>query len=234
MIDFHSHFLPQIDDGSSSLDESMDMLRIMHAQNVTKIVATPHFYANQDSIEHFLKRRDKAYDRVRCQIEKEALTVPDIMTGAEVYYFGGIGKAEQVHSLCMQGTDILLLEMPFTQWTESMLRSVEQLLNKQKLRVVLAHVERYRDYQKDASIWNEIFSMPVVPQMNAGAFLNWKKRRKNLKLLEGFGDVLLGSDCHNLEHRRPNLPEGREVIAGRLGSEQLDRIDALGERMLSS
>lgn len=234
MIDFHGHFLPQIDDGSSSLEESLAMLHMMNAQNVTKAVATPHFYANHDSIEHFLNKRNKAYDRVLGQIEKDALTAPAIMKGAEVYYFGGIGKAELVQSLCIEGTNILLLEMPFTQWTDDMLRNVERLLNKQKLTVVLAHVERYRDYQKDESIWKEIFSLPVVPQMNAGAFLNWKKRRRNLKLLEAFKDVLLGSDCHNLEHRCPNLLQGRTVIAERLGSEQIDRIDALGERMLPS
>lgn len=233
MIDFHSHFLPQIDDGSGSLEESLDMLRLMHTQQVTRVVATPHFYANRDSIEHFLKRRNHAYDRVCSQVEKEGLEIPEIMLGAEVYYFEGIGKAEQIHSLCIEGTDILLLEMPFTQWTESMLRSVEQLKNRQKLTVILAHIERYREYQKDMSVWNEIFSLPIVPQMNAGAFLNWKRRRKALKLLALYEDVLLGSDCHNLESRCPNLPEGRHVIAKHLGEGQLDRIDAAGERIFS-
>lgn len=234
MIDFHSHFLPEIDDGSRSMEETMAMLHMMKAQKVTGIIATPHFYANQDSIEHFLKRRNRAYERVRQYIEETAMAAPYILLGAEVYYFGGIGRAEQIHSLCIEGTDLLLLEMPFTQWTEDMLHGVKQLISRQKLTIILAHIERYRDFQKDVSVWNEIFSLPVIPQMNAGAFLNWKKRRRNLKLLKACGDVVLGSDCHNAGQRCPNLLQGRMVIADRLGRGQLERIDILGERILPS
>ncbi|MCD8022363.1 MAG: hypothetical protein LUF30_05135 [Lachnospiraceae bacterium] len=60
MIDFHTHILPGIDDGSSSTEESMEMLRLSYSQGITEIVATPHFYATQESPEHFLRRRASA------------------------------------------------------------------------------------------------------------------------------------------------------------------------------
>ena len=46
MIDVHSHILPWIDDGSRSLEESMEMLRQEAEQGIQRVVATPHFYAH--------------------------------------------------------------------------------------------------------------------------------------------------------------------------------------------
>ena len=54
MIDFHSHVLPGIDDGSSCEEESLDMLRIAKSQGVITMLATPHFYAQNNSVGHFL------------------------------------------------------------------------------------------------------------------------------------------------------------------------------------
>ena len=54
-----------------------------------------------------------------------------------------------------------------------------------------------------------------------------------MKFLREDWDVLLGSDCHNTETRVPNLAQGREVIAKKLGQARLDEIDELGERILS-
>ena len=59
-IDFHTHILPGIDDGSASVEESIELLKAEAAQGITKVVATPHFYANYDSPERFLERRAKA------------------------------------------------------------------------------------------------------------------------------------------------------------------------------
>jgi protein-tyrosine phosphatase len=48
MIDWHSHILPLMDDGSRSVDESVSMLNLMSDQGVSHVIATPHFYANLD------------------------------------------------------------------------------------------------------------------------------------------------------------------------------------------
>jgi len=58
MIDFHSHILPKLDDGSSSSDESCKLLRCLATQGVESVVATPHFYADNESVERFLARRN--------------------------------------------------------------------------------------------------------------------------------------------------------------------------------
>lgn len=233
LIDFHSHILPGIDDGSRSAAQSLDMMKLELDQGIGRIVATPHFYADKISVDKFLSRRQQAYEKVMAAIDEQGRKAPVFYLGAEVYYFGGIGKAEMLPKLCMGDTDTILLEMPFCQWTKDMLENVEQILDKQKLHIILAHIERYYDYQKKKDIWNAIFDLPITAQINAGSFLNWKKRGRCMKFLKEDWDVLLGSDCHNTETRVPNLAQGREVIAKKLGQARLDEIDELGERILS-
>ena len=54
IIDFHSHILPGIDDGSADPEESLELLRRSARQGIRKMVATPHFYPRYDSPEKFL------------------------------------------------------------------------------------------------------------------------------------------------------------------------------------
>ena len=57
MIDLHSHILPGVDDGSESVEMSCAMLNELQKQGVETVVATPHFYPQQDTPERFLRRR---------------------------------------------------------------------------------------------------------------------------------------------------------------------------------
>ena len=56
IIDFHSHILPGVDDGSQSVQESLAMLKMEAEQGIQHVIATPHFYPKHDSPEHFLER----------------------------------------------------------------------------------------------------------------------------------------------------------------------------------
>ena len=60
IVDFHSHVLPGIDDGSRSVEESLVMLKRMQDQGIAAVVATPHFYASHHFPEEFLERRERA------------------------------------------------------------------------------------------------------------------------------------------------------------------------------
>ena len=43
MIDFHNHILPNFDDGSKSLEMTINMLREAEKQGITDIVNTTHY-----------------------------------------------------------------------------------------------------------------------------------------------------------------------------------------------
>lgn len=227
VIDFHNHIIPQIDDGSQSVLQTRWMLQ-RQQQQVDAVVATPHFYADQDRIERFLARRQEGLDRME---EIKPWNV-SLYVGAEVLFFSGISQAMDIEKLCIEGTSLLLLEMPFMQWDDAMRKEIERLMQFRKLTVILAHIERYEGLQRKRRYFEEILRLPVIGQVNAGPFLKLGKRALSLKLLKSGKGQLLGSDCHNQSTRVPNLSEGRQVIERKLGKEYLTRIDDLGTMLL--
>ena len=238
MIDLHTHILPGIDDGSRSVGESVQMIEAEKAEGVTTIVATPHFYAQRISISRFLERRQQAFDSVKKAVEEET-KVPQILVGAEVYYFPGIGRADQIPLLTIEGTKTLLLEMPFAQWNDEVCRDVDDLIRRQKLRIVLAHTERYIRLQKDKKSWDRILDMNVLVQLNAESILRKnslfgpdRTKRFCLDYIRDHDAFLLGSDCHNLTDRRPNLRQAGEVIRSLYGEGKLTSSDLLAEEVI--
>jgi len=228
MIDFHSHILPAIDDGSQSVEDSLEMLRALKAQGVDTVIATSHFYATHRSPESYLQRRNAAFDKL-----KQVLTddCPRIILGAEVLYFPGISRVDALESLCTEGTDLLLLEMPFTSWSESMIAEVNEMARNHRVQLIMAHIERYYFKQK-VSVWDEFLSRGILMQSNADFFLPFWEGRKALKLLREGRIHLLGTDCHNMKDRRPRMDEAVRRIQRTVGSETLEEIDQLGHRLL--
>lgn len=130
IIDFHSHILPGIDDGARNLDTSMAMLEQIREQKVDYMVATPHFYASKDRIDSFLAKRANAWEQLSEAIEERQFhNAPQFFLGSEVAFFEGISRADQIDSLTIGDTNLLLLEMPFVPWTMQNVREVEKLMD---------------------------------------------------------------------------------------------------------
>lgn len=232
VIDFHTHILPGIDDGSKNNAMSLEMLAAQGKAGVEEIIATPHFYAQKDTVDAFLLRRQQSYEQLKRAMEEQKAGLKKIGLAAEVYYFQGIGTAKMVPELCVEGTHTLLLELPFAQWNSTIYADVERLVHREGITVVLAHIERYYPFQKNKKVWNAVMELPLYKQMNAGAFLDWKRRHRALELAKAAGTILLGSDCHNMDTRRPNLAEGRAVLQKKLGTAFVGQCDKLAEEVL--
>ena len=119
VVDFHTHVLPQIDDGSGSVKESLEMLRMEGTQGVRRVVATPHFYAQVDSVKSFLERRSEAVSRLREAMEGVP-GLPRLSVGAEVHYFSGISEAGILPELAIDNGRFVLVELPMRVWTDKM------------------------------------------------------------------------------------------------------------------
>lgn len=200
MIDFHTHILPCIDDGSQSLHESLSLIREEGRQGIDAVVMTPHFYADENDPATFLKKRNKAWKQLAPYLWSE---LPKVYLGAEVQYFEGICAVEDIQHLRILGTEYLLLEMPFARWSDRMLDDVLELNERDGMQVVLAHIERYMAFNPDKT-WSMLREHGVLMQSNVSFFENWKTRRRAMSMLERGEINLLGSDCHNKKTRRPN------------------------------
>lgn len=231
-VDFHTHILPGIDDGSRNVEESIKLLTIEKECGIKTVVATPHFYPHEDTPERFLKRRQKAYEKLM-QATDNGAQLPHIVLGAEVYYFKGISEWSGLKDLSIGNTKYLLLEMPLGKWTESMYEDIYGIYAKQGIIPVIAHIDRYIDFFNTAKIMKRLENLPVVVQANGNFFINTKTRKKALNLLKKSGINIIGSDCHNLDTRRPNLDKAVRVIKEQLGEEYIDRINLTEKNILS-
>ena len=218
--DFHSHVLPAIDDGSASVEESLEMLRLEAQQGVTRVVATPHFYARQDKLDDFLRRREKAGALLRMEMVRRGGFFWLIL-GAEVRYFKGMSQTEALKELALEGTKAVLVEMPYGEWTEEMYRELAQIPEKLGLQPIIAHIDRYiRPFHKKENL-ARILQLPVVLQANTSFFLERKTCWMAMRMLEQQQIRLIGSDCHDLTKRPPNLQLAEERIWQKLGDGQL-------------
>ena len=207
MIDVHSHVLPNMDDGSRSVEESLALLRLSAAQGIACVAATPHFYAEDNSPAEFLKRRAASAAELRSRWEPG---LPRLLLGAEVCCFEGMSRVSELDALRIEGTELLLLELPFQPWTDRLVREVLAMQERSGVTVVLAHVERYLPGQTDA--WNILTDAGVLTQCNAGFFLRWRTRRRAVRLLNQGRIHFMGSDCHNMAIRPPRMGDALEAI----------------------
>lgn len=212
MLDFHTHILPCVDDGSRSLQETTAMLRAMKEQGITDVIATPHFYPNHDSVDSFLARRDAAFAAIQSQLTD----TPRIHLGAEVEYYEGIGRLPQLKQLRICQSRLLLLEMPMGRWSEYTVREVADMAARGSIIPVLAHVERYLFLQsKDVAA--RLLEHGVLFQSNSSFVTGRRHARKALRMIQGEQIHFLGSDAHNTSDRPPNLGGAVEHIRKKLG-----------------
>ena len=222
-VDFHSHILPGVDDGSQSVRQSVQMLEEEARQGITHVVATPHFYARYSDPDTFLKKRDEAARVLEAAVSGRE-DLPRVTLGAEVHYFAGIGESEHLSKLTLGDTRFVLIEMPNPPWTESMYRDLEHIYVHQGLTPVIAHLDRYIRPWHTYGIPKRLEQLPVLVQANGEFFLEKATANMALRLLRRGQIHLLGSDCHNLSDRAPNLGDARKRIGQKLGRPALDWI----------
>ena len=227
-VDFHTHILPKMDDGSSSSGESVRMLRASVSGGVTCIVLTPHFLAERESPERFLVRRKQCMERLQTVWTEKS---PRLIPGAETAYFDGISSMDALPGMCLGNSRCLLLEMPFCPWTERMISEVRYLSERGGYRIVLAHAERYLRFQK-SDVFERLTDCGVRMQMNAGFVIDLRTRRKALRLLKEGRVHLLGSDSHNMEYRPPNLGKACRILREKGYADELREIMNRAGRLL--
>lgn len=218
MTDFHTHILPAVDDGSKNVAESTEMLASLAKQGIINVVATPHFYANNESVETFLARRQNAYKQLAKEMPPGS---PQIFLGAEIRYYEGLSRLDKLEELCVQGSKLLLIEMPERKWPESTVREITDLASGGRFIPVLAHIERCIFYQSDA-VFGRLLESGVLMQLNA-SFLNGSfSKIKALKLAKKSKIHFIGSDCHNMAERAPDIGKAYTVIEKKLGKAYTD------------
>ena len=195
IIDFHSHILPACDHGSSGLSTSQKQIELSKNAGVDILCATSHFYPDRENVSEFLARRDRCFaELIECRGGEEANKSPKILLGAEVLACAGLEKLPNIEALCLEGTNILLVEMPFARWHRELFETIEAMAYRKDVRTVLAHADRYEPCDVEAVLDLEI---PVQLNVESLSGLFVKKHLKDW--IDRGVVVALGSDMHGTD-----------------------------------
>lgn len=229
MVDFHSHILPGMDDGAKDVFESLALLEESKRQGIAALVATPHFYPENESPDSFIERCEAAALKLSEAYDSEKH--PTVFLGAEVAYYNGISRSKEIEKLCIHGTRLILIEMPFCKWTEKMISELIAMRENMEVIPVLAHIERYPAI-RDKKLIYKLIANGIIIQANASFFIRSATRRKAIKKLFKNEIQLLGSDLHNRDSRPQNMASALEMIEKKLGRDTVDLLSAFSTAIL--
>lgn len=207
-VDFHTHVLPKVDDGSDSVEKSYNMLKKMADEGTEVVFATPHCLLSREEEKSFIDRRAAAFENLKAYLEEIGdFDIPEIRLGAEIRVNREMKPFENPELLALQGTDMIMFELPYSDFQPAYTENIYNLSLKANLKPVIAHVERYLSIYDDDD-YSELFSIPnVICQISADFMENKKTAKFVAGLIEEDFPLVFGSDCHNMTSRPPDMIE---------------------------
>ena len=198
-VDIHSHTLPAIDDGSQSLQESIDMLKEFIDVGYKKIICTPHIMVDAYKNSPTKVRETLAF--LREEALKEGLNI-QIEAAAEYYLDDGFLEHLKSGDLLTFGDNYLLFETSYMDKPINMEDFIFEIQSS-GYTPVLAHPERYR-YIKDLDKeYSRLKDLGVLFQVNLNSLIGGygKDAKRKAEYLVKSGYIsFLGSDAHGLRH----------------------------------
>ncbi len=229
MTDIHSHLIWGVDDGSRSLDLSLEMIRMSVAQGVGRIVCTPHYseqfhgYDKAQALEKFEQLKAAVGDECELYLGQEIF-------GSE----GMLQKLADGELLTMGGKNYVLME--FYPWEsvyniQRMVREVEML----SYHPILAHIERYEALADEKKVM-ELMEQGAYMQINCSDICGHLFDRTAAyckRLLESGLVHFLGTDMHDTKHRAPKVKTALKWMNSNLDDEYVAEICSLNaDKML--
>lgn len=222
-IDFHTHILHNIDDGAKDIAMSLAMVESAYETGAETVVMTPHIEATSD-YEGFLKTREKSFRELSSAVEERGILHPEFLLGAEVLLDGSLSEREDVRSLCIGDTELILIELPYTSWNSWYNNEIYNLMVKHDVVPVMAHIERYLRSPADIRKLEKLISFGVKFQINASSFLSFSGRRI-IRELAATGNIhAIGSDAHNMSRRTPDISKALKSLEKKFGYDFIEHI----------
>lgn len=220
MIDFHSHILAGIDDGSRSYDETVKLLEEAKEIGFDKIISTSHFAI--DCYEAPEYKRKEIIDQLNLENR-----FPEIILGSEIFLtYNILDILKEFKASTINGTNYILLELPLRNHFMN-LRDLIIKLKENDYRLILAHPERYSMVQKDFNMLHELKEMGVLFQSNYGSILGLyggtAKRVLKKMLKEDLVDFF-GSDVHRENTIYPRIPKAIQKISKYVSDDRLEEL----------
>jgi protein-tyrosine phosphatase len=222
LFDIHSHILPYVDDGAKDIEEALNLLKMMKENDITHIIATPHFYPQETNLEDFISKVNSSYKLLR---EKTiGSDLPKIYLGCELLYFDSLGYSTSLKNLCLNKSEFLLLELTDHCIGERLFENILMLTENTGIIPVIAHIERYYKAKNYKHLINFVIENKIPIQLNAASFFIPAFRKTLKKLLNSDAIIILGTDAHSCDLRPPRMKSAIEFIEKKYGTQYKEKL----------
>ena len=232
MIDFHSHIIPNVDDGSRSVEETFELLKEAKDAGFSGVISTSHY------MEEYYET-DVAERNVWIKAISESLGKKDIdlnlYLGNEVYITKNIiNLLETRKATSINNSNYVLFEFPMNSKPMDMYDIIYDMLE-YKLIPILAHPERYSFVQKDPNLVYDLIQKGVLMKSNYGSILGMYGEKAEIivrKLLENNMVHFLGSDVHRSGSVYPKIYNCLREIETIIGEDKLEEISSVNPELV--
>ena len=198
VVDLHSHLIPNVDDGSESISDSIELLKEFESLGFQKIITTPHimneFFPNNKEIIY------TALNSLQEELNKQSIHIK-IEAAAEYYldehFFESLIPSDDLLTF---GKNYILMETPFLNAPFFLKEAIFNLKSK-GYQVILAHPERYMYLHNNLKLVEELKDMGTLFQVNTASlsgFYSKAVQKFAVKLFKNRVVDFIGSDCHNM------------------------------------
>lgn len=232
MIDFHSHILPGVDDGSKSVEETFELLKEAKEAGFDAIISTSHYM--EEYYEVNVSEREVWIKAISENLYKKNIDLK-LYLGNEIYITQNIinlletGKATSINN-----TNYVLFEFPLNSKPMNMYDIIYDMLE-YKLIPVLAHPERYSFIQKEPELVYDLIQKGVLMQSNYGSIIGLYGEKAQLiarRLLENDMVHFLGSDVHKKNSIYPRISEALSELRIIIGEDKLEEITTINPSLV--
>lgn len=220
MIDFHSHILPNIDDGSRNMEQTVEILKEAKNAGFNKIISTSHYMEEYYNIDE--EQRKKLIEEV-----KEKSQGIELFLGSEIYVTGNIVELlKDQKASTINNSKYVLFELPLNT-KEIMAKEVIYRLIENNYVPIIAHPERYKYVQENIEYIMELVDMGALLQSNYGSIIGMYGRKSEStvkKLLKEDAVQFLGSDVHREKQVYDKIPKILKKLNKIVSKEKIDEL----------
>ena len=232
MIDFHTHILPNIDDGSRSIDETFNLIKEAKEVGFEGIVLTSHYIENY--YETDVPERDVWVKAITENLQAKGIET-NLYLANEIYISDNMmrlleeGKASTINNSCY-----VLFELPLNSEPLN-LYDVIYSLQENKLIPILAHPERYSFVQKEPELVYDLIEKGCLMQSNYGSIIGQYGVKAEFIVRKFFENNMihfLGSDVHRQNSIYPKIPYEKEKIREIVGEQKLEELTTINPKLV--
>ncbi|HEY3267551.1 MAG TPA: CpsB/CapC family capsule biosynthesis tyrosine phosphatase [Armatimonadota bacterium] len=222
MVDLHTHVMYGWDDGADTIETSMVMARLAAAAGTRTLAATPHL-RYQEVLVDAQMIRDRVAE-INAAIQAEGLEI-EIVTGAEVpASWDNLALIQNGKALCLGESRTVLFEMPFRTLPVRMDELVFQL-RMAGFTPLIAHPERCQPFLMEPGLVERTIAEDIPVQITTSSLvgsMGGKVRDLAWRIMEQPRPIVVASDAHGVDHRRPVMSDAFAELESAFGAETAD------------